>query len=226
MYRHRYFKMVGLQPHRSEHFKLSPDAFFIEKLRDVVGLYLSPPDNTLVLCVDEKSQCQALERTQSMLALGLGYVEGVTHDYVRHGTTTLLPSGNHHCFGTAAARGRDDVREGRRTDEARAVRPAVPAPHVQPRIDLQRAGADRELALHTCPRADQLPGVSCCTRAPTMALPSRLRRWCTSWSCGSTDQPAPSAKDLVYFSLSQMESFLQPFRCALINGNSIFKASG
>ncbi len=74
---HRYFKMFGLQPHRSEHFKLSTDAFFIEKLRDVVGLYLSPPDNALVLCVDEKSQCQALERTQPMLPLGLGYVEGV-----------------------------------------------------------------------------------------------------------------------------------------------------
>ena len=61
----------------SEHFNLATDAFFIEKLRDVVGLYLSPPDNALVLCVDEKSQCQALERTQPMLPLGLGYVEGV-----------------------------------------------------------------------------------------------------------------------------------------------------
>jgi len=91
---HRYFKLFGLQPHRSEHFKLSTDAFFIEKLRDVVGLYLSPPDNALVLCVDEKSQCQALERTQPMLPLGLGYVEGVTHDYVRHGTTTLFAALN------------------------------------------------------------------------------------------------------------------------------------
>ena len=58
------------------------------------GLYLSPPDNALVLCVDEKSQCQALERTQPMLPLGLGYVEGVTHDYVRHGTTTLFAALN------------------------------------------------------------------------------------------------------------------------------------
>jgi putative transposase len=91
---HRYFKLFGLQPHRSEHFKLSTDAFFIEKLRDVVGLYLRPPDNALVLCVDEKSQCQALERTQPMLPLGLGYVEGVTHDYVRHGTTTLFAALN------------------------------------------------------------------------------------------------------------------------------------
>jgi putative transposase len=86
----RYFELFGLKPHRSEHFKLSTDAFFIEKLRDVVGLYLNPPQNALVLSVDEKSQCQALERTQPMLPLGLGYVEGVTHDYVRHGTTTLF----------------------------------------------------------------------------------------------------------------------------------------
>ena len=74
---HRYFKLLGLQPHRHETFKLSTDAFFIEKLRDVVGLYLNPPDNALVLCVDEKSQCQALERTQPMLPMGFGYVQGV-----------------------------------------------------------------------------------------------------------------------------------------------------
>lgn len=87
---HRYFQLFGLKPHRTENFKLSNDAFFIEKLRDVVGLYLNPPDNALVLCVDEKSQCQALERTQPLLPMGLGYVEGVTHDYKRHGTTTLF----------------------------------------------------------------------------------------------------------------------------------------
>jgi putative transposase len=63
-------------------------------VRDIVGLYLSPPTNALVLCVDEKSQCQALERTQPMLPMGLGYLEGVTHDYVRHGTTTLFAALN------------------------------------------------------------------------------------------------------------------------------------
>ena len=87
---HRYLHMFELQPHRSDSFKLSTDPFFIEKLRDVVGLYLDPPDEALVLCVDEKSQFQALERTQPLLPLGFGYVEGVTHDYVRHGTTTLF----------------------------------------------------------------------------------------------------------------------------------------
>jgi putative transposase len=70
----RYFELFGVQPHRSETFKLSTDPFFIEKLRDVAGLYLNPPENELVLSVDEKSQCQALERTQPMLPLGLGYV--------------------------------------------------------------------------------------------------------------------------------------------------------
>jgi putative transposase len=90
----RYFQLFGLQPHRSENFKLSTDPFFVEKLRDVVGLYLSPPDNALVICVDEKSQCQALERTQPMLPMGFGYVEGVTHDYKRHGTTTLFAALN------------------------------------------------------------------------------------------------------------------------------------
>ena len=86
----RYLKLFSLQPHRSKSFKLSTDPFFIEKVRDVVGLYLNPPDNALVLCVDEKSQVQALQRTQPLLPMGLGYVEGVTHDYVRHGTTTLF----------------------------------------------------------------------------------------------------------------------------------------
>jgi putative transposase len=87
---HRFLQAFGLQPHRQEAFKLSTDPFFIEKLRDVVGLYLNPPDKALVLCLDEKSQIQALERTQPLLPLGFGYVEGVTHDYLRHGTTTLF----------------------------------------------------------------------------------------------------------------------------------------
>src|SRR5271157_2195574 len=87
---HRIWQAFGLQPHRQRHFKLSTDPFFVEKVRDIVGLYLSPPENAVVLCVDEKSQIQALERTQPMLPLGLGYVEGVTHDYERHGTTTLF----------------------------------------------------------------------------------------------------------------------------------------
>jgi putative transposase len=87
---HRIWQIFGLEPHRQRHFKLSTDPFFVEKVRDIVGLYLNPPENAVVLCVDEKSQIQALERTQPMLPIGLGYVEGVTHDYWRHGTTTLF----------------------------------------------------------------------------------------------------------------------------------------
>jgi putative transposase len=87
---HRLFRAAGIAPHRSRSFKLSNDPAFVEKVRDITGLYLNPPDHALVLCVDEKSQIQALERTQPVLPMGLGYVEGITHDYVRHGTTTLF----------------------------------------------------------------------------------------------------------------------------------------
>ena len=86
----RWFDLFGVPPHRQRTFKLSNDPFFIEKVRDIVGLYLNPPEHAVVLCVDEKSQIQALERTQPLLPMGLGYVEGVTHDYVRHGTTPLF----------------------------------------------------------------------------------------------------------------------------------------
>ena len=82
----RWFSLFGVKPHLQETFKLSTDPFFIEKVRDIVGLYLNPPEHALVLCVDEKSQIQALERSQPTLPMGLGYVEGYTHDYVRHGT--------------------------------------------------------------------------------------------------------------------------------------------
>ena len=86
----RYCQLFGLQLHRSASFKLSTDLFFVEKLRDVVWLYLSPPQNALVICMDGKSQCQALERAQPMLPMGFGDVYGVTHDYNRHVTTTLF----------------------------------------------------------------------------------------------------------------------------------------
>ena len=87
---HRIWQTFGLKPHRQDGFKLSTDPFFVDKVVDIVGLYLDPPEHALVLCVDEKSQIQALERTQPLLPLGLGYVEGVTHDYKRNGTTTLF----------------------------------------------------------------------------------------------------------------------------------------
>jgi putative transposase len=86
----RIWRAFNLQPHRQKHFTLSTDPYFVEKVRDIVGLYLNPPDKAMVLCVDEKSQIQALDRTQPVLPMGLGYLEGVTHQYVRHGTTTLF----------------------------------------------------------------------------------------------------------------------------------------
>jgi len=87
---HRIWRAFGLKPHRQESFKLSTDPFFVEKLRDVFGLYLKPPEGALVLCVDEKSQCQALERSQPILPLGPGRAERATHDYFRHGTVSLF----------------------------------------------------------------------------------------------------------------------------------------
>ena len=87
---HRIWGAFGLQPHRVETFKLSTDPMFVEKVRDIVGLYLDPPERALVLCVDEKSQIQALDRTQPMLPMRPGQVERRTHDYKRHGTTTLF----------------------------------------------------------------------------------------------------------------------------------------
>ena len=86
----RIWRAFSLQPHRAESFKLSTDPFFIEKVRDIVGLYLNPPDRALVLCVDEKSQIQALDRTQPLLPMRPGQAERRTHDYRRHGTTTLF----------------------------------------------------------------------------------------------------------------------------------------
>ncbi len=90
----RYFALFGLQPHRSKRFKLSTGPFFVEKVRDVAGLYLNPPDKALALYVDEKSRLQARERTQPAPPMGLGYVEGVTHDYYRHGAATLFAALN------------------------------------------------------------------------------------------------------------------------------------
>ena len=86
----RIWQAFGLQPHRTENFKLSSDPFFVEKVRDIVGLYLNPPEHAAILCVDEKSQVQALDRTRPVLPLRPGVPERQTHDYIRHGTTSLF----------------------------------------------------------------------------------------------------------------------------------------
>ena len=86
----RIWRAFALQPHRSEAFKLSADPLFIDKVRDIVGLYLNPPERAAVLCVDEKTQVQALDRTAPLLPMRPGQIERRTHDYVRHGTTSLF----------------------------------------------------------------------------------------------------------------------------------------
>jgi transposase len=86
----RVWRAFGLQPHRVEHWKLSKDPLFVEKVRDIVGLYLDPPERALVLCVDEKSQIQALDRTQPILPLLPGTPARATHDYKRNGTSSLF----------------------------------------------------------------------------------------------------------------------------------------
>ena len=90
----RIWRAFALKPHRVETFKLSADPFFIEKVRDIVGLYMNPPESAVVLCVDEKSQIQALDRTQPLLPLRPGQAERRTHDYKRHGTTSLFAALN------------------------------------------------------------------------------------------------------------------------------------
>src|SRR5436189_3521448 len=90
----RIWRAFALQPHRIETFMLSADPLFVEKVRDVVGLYLDPPERALVLCVDEKSQIQALDRTAPILPLRPGLPERQTHDYKRYGTTTLFAAFN------------------------------------------------------------------------------------------------------------------------------------
>lgn len=87
---HRIWRAFSLAPHRSQSFKLSKDPLFIHNVRDIVGLYLAPPDRALVLCVEEKSQIQALDRTAPLLPMCPGQVKRRTHDYVRHGTTSLF----------------------------------------------------------------------------------------------------------------------------------------
>ena len=86
----RIWRAFGLKPHRADTFKLSTDPYFVEKVRDVVGLYLAPPERAIVLCIDEKPQVQALERTQPVLPMTPARTERATHDYARHGTTSLF----------------------------------------------------------------------------------------------------------------------------------------
>jgi transposase len=126
----RVWRAFGLQPHRSEKFKLSPDPLLVDKVRDIVGLYLNPPDKALVLCVDEKSQIQALDRTQPLLPMQPGRVERRTADYRRHGTVSLFAALNV-ATGTVIA----ETRRRHRAKEFRAFLDRIDA-EVPPHLDV------------------------------------------------------------------------------------------
>ena len=127
---HRIWHTFSLQPHRSKTFKLSKDPLFIEKVRDIVGLYLAPPDKALVLCVDEKSQIQALDRTQPLLPMDIGQPERRTHDYVRHGTTSLFAA-----LDVASGEVLGQCHQRHRAREFRLFLEAIEA-HVPPELDV------------------------------------------------------------------------------------------
>ena len=131
---HRIWNAFSLAPHRSETFKLSTDPQFVEKVRDIVGLYLDPPERALVLCVDEKSQIQALDRTQPLLPMRPGQAERRTHDYERHGVTTLV------------RRSRREGGNDRR--QMHAAPPRTGVPQVPRRSRAQRSGQPRHPRRH------------------------------------------------------------------------------
>src|ERR671913_1932424 len=118
----RIWRAFGLKPHRTEGFQLSADPEFVEKVRDIVGLYLSPPDRALVLCVDEKTEMQALERTQPVLPMRPGQPERRTPGYARHGTSSLFAA-----LDVAAGRGIGRCFRRHRAEEFRAFLDAVDA---------------------------------------------------------------------------------------------------
>jgi transposase len=143
---HRIWRAFALQPHRSETFKLSTDPLFIEKVRDIVGLYLNPPDRALVLCVDEKTQIQALDRTQPLLPMRPGQVERRTHSYTRHGTTSLFAA-----LDTKSGKIMSQLHRRHRSVEFRtfldAIDTQVPA-HLQVHLILDNYGTHKTALIH------------------------------------------------------------------------------
>ena len=142
----RIWRAFALAPHRSETFKLSKDPLFIEKVRDIVGLYLNPPDKALVFCVDEKSQIQALDRSQPVLPMRPGQVERRSHDYTRHGTTSLFAA-----LDVKTGRVVGQIHRRHRTQEFRkfldAIEAAVPA-HLDVHLILDNYGTHKTPLIH------------------------------------------------------------------------------
>jgi hypothetical protein len=138
-----------VQPRRSETFKFSTDPELVAKVTDVVGLYLAPPDNGVVFCVDEKSQIRAMDRTQKMLPMQPGFPERRTHDYVRHGTSTLFAAPEI-ATGTVAAACQSQPPPSRVPDLSRTGRPRL-ARH-------RSAPGDGQLRSSQAPRDQSLAG--------------------------------------------------------------------
>ncbi|MGY3371966.1 hypothetical protein ACVWZL_009091 [Bradyrhizobium sp. GM2.4] len=153
----RMWTAFGLQPHRSQTFKLSSDPLFVDKVRDIVGLYLSPPNRALVLSIDEKSQIQALDREQPVLPMMPGVPERRTHSYVRHGTTTLfaaLDVASGFVIGKCYKRHRAvEFLKFLKEIDAQVTRPRCPYRHGQLRHsqDIQDQSAARPSAALSCP---------------------------------------------------------------------------
>ena len=143
---HRIWRAFALKPHRSETFKLSTDPLFIEKVRDIVGLYLNPPDRALVLCVDEKTQIQALDRTQPLLPMRPGQAERRTHSYTRHGTTSLFAA-----LDAKSGKIMSQLHHRHRSVEFRtfldAIEAQVPA-HLQVHLILDNYGTHKTALIH------------------------------------------------------------------------------
>jgi hypothetical protein len=137
----RIWRAFGLKPHQSESFKLSPDPLFIEKVRDIVGLYLNPPDAAVVLCIDEKSQIQALDRSAPVLPLMPGVPQRATHDYVRNGTTNLYAA-----LDVASGRVISEMTPRHRAEEFRrflnTIEKAVPA-HLEVHVVLDNSSTHK-----------------------------------------------------------------------------------
>jgi transposase len=142
----RIWRAFALAPHRGETFKLSKDPLFIEKVRDIVGLYLNPPDKALVLCVDEKSQIQALDRSQPVLPMRPGQAERRTHDYTRHGTTSLFAA-----LDMKTGRVVGQIHRRHRAQEFRkfldAIEAAVPS-HLDVHLILDNYGTHKTALIH------------------------------------------------------------------------------
>ena len=149
----RIWRAFGLQPHRQETWKLSKDPLFIDKVRDVVGLYLNPPERAVVLCVDEKSQIQALDRTAPILPMLPGTPERATHDYKRAGTSSLyaaLDIATGKVIGRCTPPPRDRVQAVPADDRPRSPRRPRRPPRARQLLDAQDAG-DPELARRAPP---------------------------------------------------------------------------